>query len=372
MTIGEDTSRTRLLAHAQYRFDPVVRSARETLAKSTLAERVAWHAGERLHMRTPPASRVPDPVDLTGRHEGDTVPTYPYDADRAPSLFEPAGDVNPVLTAGDVTDFGHADCVADPFLLVADGRWHMFVEVYNHRRTPTAAIAHAESDDGYEWTYDRVVLETDEHLSYPYVFRWDGDYYMVPDRWAKERGPAGVTLYRAESFPHEWTPVADLVRPSTPLHDFSPFRWEDRWWALVGDGRDLYAYYSDDLEAPDWTPHAENPVVENRVRAGRPGGRPLVFEDRVLAFYQDCAARYGEKVRLYEISELTPTAFADEERHDSPAVEGTGGLGWNSGSMHQVDAWYDGEGWHCAVDGTLGLGYQVLGEHHWAVGIYRA
>jgi len=24
------------------------------------------------------------------------------------------------------------------------------------------------------------------------------------------------------------------------------------------------------------------------------------------------------------------------------------------------------------VDGNLGLGYQVLGEHHWAIGIYRA
>ncbi|MDS0277670.1 hypothetical protein NDI85_07685 [Halomicroarcula sp. S1AR25-4] len=371
--MASDSSRPRLLAHARSRVDPVLHSARRFLAQSTLLERAAWHTGERLHVRPPTGRRVPDPVDVAGRYDGPAVPTYPTEADRAPSLFQPAGDVNPVLTGADVTDFGRTDCVADPFLFVTEtGEWHMFFEVYTHNREPSAAIAHAESADGYEWTYDRVVLETDEHLSYPYVFRWDGDHYMIPDRWAKEHGPAGVTLYRADSFPHEWSPVADLVQPATPLHDFSVFRWEGRWWGLLGDGVDLYAYYSDALEAPDWTPHDRNPVVEGRARAARPGGRPLVFEDRVLAFYQDCADRYGEAVRLYEITDLTPTSYDDEERDDSPAVEGTGRLGWNSGAMHQVDPWFDGEGWHCAVDGNLGLGYQVLGEHHWAIGIYRA
>ncbi len=371
--MADDALPTRLLAHARYRTEPLVGRLRRAVGQSTLLERTVWHAGERLHMREPAGRHRPAPVGVSGRYDGATVPSFPTDADRGPAVFEPAGDINPVLTAADVTDFGRTDCVADPFLYVTEaGDWHMFFEVYTHNREPTAAIAHAESADGYDWAYDRVVLETDEHLSYPYVFRADGEYYMVPDRWAKERGPAGVTLYRAERFPHEWEPVADLVQPATPLHDFSPFRWEGRWWALLGDGTDLYAYYSDELEAPEWTPHKANPVVEGRPTAARPGGRPIVFDDRVLAFYQDCSHRYGERIHAYEIAELTPDSYVDAPRADSPVVNPTGGLGWNSGAMHQVDPWYDGEGWHCAVDGNLGLGYQVLGEHHWAIGIYRA
>ena len=363
---------SRLLAHARRRANPVVSGLRRVLASSTLVERFAWHSGERVHMRTPAGGQRPDPVDVRGRYDGETVPPSPAEAGDPPSVFEPVGSINPVLTAADVTDFGRTDCVADPFLFVTEaGEWHLFFEVYTHNREPSAAIAHAESDDGYDWTYDRIVLETDEHLSYPYVFRWKGDHYMVPDRWAKELGPAPVTLYRAESFPHEWTPVADLVTPETPLHDFSPFRWEGRWWGLLGDGTDLYAYYTDDLESPAWTPHESNPIVENRPKAARPGGRPLVFDDRVVAFYQDCANRYGEQVHAYEITELTPSTYADRPQSDSPVVAPPGGLGWNSGAMHQVDPWYDGEGWHCAVDGNLGLGYQVFGEHHWAIGIYR-
>ncbi|KAA9396690.1 hypothetical protein Har1130_17630 [Haloarcula sp. CBA1130] len=324
-------------------------------------------------MRQSNAVSFPSAADVAGLYDGDTVPEYPSTAERPPSRFVPSDHINPVLTAADVTDFGRTDCVADPFLFVTEaGDWHMFFEVYTHNRDPTAAIAHAESDDGYEWVYDRVVLETDEHLSYPYVFSWQGDHYMVPDRWAKEVGPAPVTLYRAAKFPHEWTPVADLVQPATPLHDFSPIRWNGRWWGLLGDGTDLYAYHSDTLESPDWTPHEGNPVVRNRPQAARPGGRPIVFDDHVLAFYQDCERRYGKRVRAFEITELSPTTYTDTERPHSPALEPPGGLGWNSGAMHQVDPWYDGDGWHCAVDGTLGLGHQVLGEHHWAIGIYRA
>ena len=371
--MSADSRSNRLLAHARYRTVPVARSLRQVLASSTLVERTAWHAGERLHMRTPAARTLPEPADVAARYGGEAVPSYPVDADEPPSEFEPVGGINPVLTAADVTDFGRTDCVADPFLFVTEaGRWHLFFEVYTHNRTPTAAIAHAESDDGYDWTYDQVVLETDEHLSYPYVFRWEGDHYMIPDRWAKELGPAPVTLYRAESFPESWTPVADLVEPETPRHDFSAFRWEGRWWGILGDGTDLYAYHSDDLESPAWTPHEGNPIARDRPTAARPGGRPLVFDDRILAFYQDCADRYGERIRAYEITELTPETYTDRERDDSPVVDPPGGLGWNTGAMHQVDPWFDGEGWHCAVDGNLGLGYQVVGEHHWAIGIYRA
>jgi len=370
--MSDDSPPHRLLAHARYRVDPIVGGLRNRLAKSPLAERVAWHVGEAVHMRAPQNSTRPTPADVDGLYDGETVPTYPVTAERAPRRFVPAGDVNPVLTAADVTDFGRTDCVADPFLFItSDGEWHMFFEIYTQNRDPSAVIGHARSADGYEWTYDRVVLETDEHLSYPYVFRWAGEYYMVPDRWAKEAGPAGVTLYRAASFPHEWEPVAELIDPATPIHDFSPFRWDDRWWALIGDGTDLYAYYSDDLEAADWTPHAENPVVADRPTAARPGGRPLVFDDHVLAFYQDCANRYGERIHAYEITTLTPDRYEDRQRADSPVVDPPGGLGWNSGAMHQVDPWFDGEGWHCAVDGNLGLGYQLMGEHHWAIGIYR-
>jgi hypothetical protein len=207
-----------------------------------------------------------------------------------------------VLTARDVTDVAGVDGVADPFLFpAADGGWHLFVEVFARDRDPTAAIGHATSPDGRDWTYQGLVVATDDHLSFPYVFRWDGEHYLLPDPWSKRDREATITLYRARSFPSTWEPVAALLTPDRSIHDMVVFRWGDRWWGLAGDRGDLYAYHSASLEADGWTPHEANPVVEGRLAAGRPAGRPIVRPDQVLAFFQDGVRRYGHRVRAFRI-----------------------------------------------------------------------
>ncbi|WP_188883829.1 glucosamine inositolphosphorylceramide transferase family protein [Halarchaeum grantii] len=353
-----------------------VRALRSRLGASPTLGNLAWRVGELLHhTRT---ERRPGRVDagsLDGLHGGPDVPTYPTAAPESDPLSPaPApGVVQPVLTVEDVTDVTGAHCVADPFLFCGDGEWHCFFEVYAHDREPTAVIAHATSEDGADWSYDRVVLATDDHLSYPYVFRWRGEQYMVPDAWSKDpANPAPVTLYRAREFPYGWERVAELIAPPAGLHDATLFRWEGRWWALLGDGRDVHAYHAATLDGA-WMAHDANPVVSGRPAGGRPGGRPVVRDDRVLAFYQDGTDHYGGAVCAYEITALTPDTYRDRPASETPVVSASGEtLGWRSGFAHQFDPWYDGEGWWCAVDGNPGLGWQATGDHHWAIGMFRA
>ncbi|MFC6835893.1 glucosamine inositolphosphorylceramide transferase family protein [Halomarina ordinaria] len=356
----------------------MTRPLRARLTGSETATRAAWTAGELLHRRLPAfAARA--------RGRGDDDAPRPFDPRRAtgpphavdpPTHPEPvAGVENPVLTAGDVTDFGRPGFVADPFLLPGEDRWHLFFEVFDRHRTPTAAIAHATSPDGLTWRYDGVVLATDDHIAFPYVFTHDGRYYMLPERWNRET-PAPVTLFEATDFPRGWEPCVDVVRPERFLSDCVVFPHEGRWWALAGsdDGRhDLLAYHSETLLAEEWTPHAANPVVEGRPRGARPGGRPLVFEDGVTLVVQDCRARYGHAVRAYDIERLSPAEYADRQRPDSPLVRPTDdALGWNSGAMHHLDAWPVGDRWLCAVDGNVGLGRRLVGADHWALGVSEA
>src|SRR5262245_46202668 len=98
---------------------------------------------------------------------------------------------NPVLTNTDVTDV-QAEFVADPFMLHADGRWYMFFEVLD-RETQLGVIALATSDDTVNWNYEQVVLAEPFHLSYPYVFEWQGERYMIPETL----GASAVCLYKA-------------------------------------------------------------------------------------------------------------------------------------------------------------------------------
>lgn len=277
---------------------------------------------------------------------------------------------NPVLTADDVTDFGDVDFVADPFLCPDGDRWHMFFEVFNGNRTPDAVIAHATSEDGFEWEYQGVVLETDKHLSFPYVFDWDGNKYMIP-----ETGGAGdglVELYEAAEFPTEWRRRAVPVAADHDSDDAIVFRRDGAWWLLVGDDSiaGTYLYRSDELLRDDWEPHPKNPVVVDRPTASRPAGRPIVTNDRVILFYQDCAEAYGKRVHAYEVRSLDRDSFADRRLPASPVFEGTGALlGWNSGRMHHIDPWYVDGRWFCAVDGNVNHS-SVFTNDHWSIGVH--
>jgi hypothetical protein len=50
---------------------------------------------------------------------------------------------NPIIRAQDVTDYGYLSFTADPFLFVSDETWHLFFEIQNGHREPTAVIGHA-------------------------------------------------------------------------------------------------------------------------------------------------------------------------------------------------------------------------------------
>jgi len=297
----------------------------------------------------------------------------PVDAPSVPIQPRPCKDSrNPILTGADVSDFGAADYVADPFLCPTADRWHLFFEVFNRRRTPTAAIGHSSSADGQKWTSGEIVLERGAHLSFPYVFEYDGEHYMLPDQ-QRDSDDARVTLFRATDFPKAWEPVSTIVSPPRRTSDHVVFKWNDRWWCFVGHepSGSLYCYHNDSLEADHWTPHAGNPVVSDRIEAARPGGRPLVTSEGILLFYQDCENGYGQCVRAGFVSELSPDSFVESLVQEDPVLAGNGLVGWSSGRMHHIDPWWTGDGFVCAADGDIALGRGTWASAQWSVGLYR-
>lgn len=251
--------------------------------------------------------------------------------------------VNPVLTARDVTDIT-ADFVADPFLIQENGNWYMFFEIFNSS-TDQGDIGLAVSTDGKNWEYDRVVLDESFHLSYPYVFQWEGDYYMIPE--SKEA--FSVSLYKAEQFPYAWKQVRTLFKGN--FSDPSLIHYKDHWWIFVAERNDiLRLFYSGSLEG-DWTEHPHSPVVLHNLRKARPSGRVIDLKDTLVRFTQDCEKAYGEKVNAFIITELTPETYKEEPWEGNPFLKGSG-KGWNAQEMHHVDLHRTGKKrWMASVDG---------------------
>jgi hypothetical protein len=91
-------------------------------------------------------------------------------------------------------------------------------------------IGVAESHDGgASWRYLGLALDEPWHLSYPFVFQWQGQAYMLPEGY----GSGALRLYRAVEFPLHWEFAAMLV--DRPLIDTSLVEWEGRWWMFTSD-----------------------------------------------------------------------------------------------------------------------------------------
>lgn len=260
-------------------------------------------------------------------------------------LSPPAGRFPPVLTAADVSDVP-TSFVADPFLLRENSEWFMFFEMMP-AETGRGEIGLAKSRDGFAWQYQMSVLREPFHLSYPHVFRSDGDYYMMPEAL----GQGAVVLYRAQDFPFDWRPVARLIEGT--FADPTPFEFEGRWWLFACPSPyqhdSLRLYYAESL-AKDWKEHPSSPIIEKNPKMARPGGRVVSFNGRLIRFAQDCTPYYGHRLRAFEITRLNPREYEEHECIESPVL--TPGDGWSSAGMHHADAHELAAGtWIAAVDG---------------------
>lgn len=263
-------------------------------------------------------------------------------------LHSAAGIDNPVLTQSDVSDVP-ASFLADPFMIRAGDAWHMFFEVKNIL-TRKGEIGLAQSRDGFDWRYSRIVLAEAFHLSYPYVFEWEGEYYMIPETLQANQ----IRLYKALRFPTEWRHVADLVEGQ--FADPSIFRFDGRWWIFACSRpfqHDvLRLYFADCLFGP-WVEHPSSPIIEGNPHIARPAGRVVPFAGGVIRYAQDCYPKYGTQVRAFEITELTPTSYHERECDENPVLR-PGESGWNGMGMHHIDAHLNSDGkWIACVDGRF-------------------
>jgi hypothetical protein len=270
----------------------------------------------------------------------------------SPTELSPlAGAKNPILTAQDVTDV-RADFVADPFMIRDNGIWYLFFELWN-LDSDRGEIGVASSANAIDWTYQKMIIAEPFHLSYPTVFKWENDYYLIPES-AEDNS---VRLYKATNFPTEWTYVKNLLT-GRDFIDPSIFYYGDRWWLFASnlDQDILRLYYADNLMG-DWVEHPQSPLIQDNKKISRPGGRVIVLPDKIIRYAQDCENVYGELVRAFEITELTPTTYREREVKDEPIVRASG-TGWNKIGMHTVDP-------HCLEDGTWiacvdGYRYQLV------------
>jgi hypothetical protein len=200
---------------------------------------------------------------------------------------------------------------ADPVLFERQGRTFLFVEQYEWRsRKGVIAVVEMLSDG--KFSNPRVVLERPYHVSYPFVFAWKDDVYMIPESAANRT----VELYRAVSFPHTWelihTPLRDLLAVDATVHIE-----DDKLWIFMNIARndvspndELYLFVADSPTA-EWRSHPANPIVSD-VRKARPAGGLFREEGALIRPAQNCVKTYGGSVVLNRVLLLNEKEYAEE------------------------------------------------------------
>jgi hypothetical protein len=199
---------------------------------------------------------------------------------------------------------------ADPFAVEYQGRYFIFFEelLYHTRKGRVAAIEVVEDAEPGE---AHVILEQPYHLSYPFVFDWEGALYMIPET-AQNRT---VEMYRCEAFPHRWR-LHKVLLDNVNAVDATLWRGEDRWWMFVNIAEpdvnntdELHLYWSRAPFGP-WAAHPGNPVISD-VRGARPAGPLFSRDGRLYRPSQDCSRSYGHSVLINHVQSLGEDSYRE-------------------------------------------------------------
>ena len=218
--------------------------------------------------------------------------------------------------------------LADPFLWQHQERTFCFVEDYSYRDRLGRISAFQVDKQGI--AEPQSVLTEPFHLSFPFLFEFDGTTYMCPECSASGQ----IRLYQSVEFPHKWEFVKSIMS-GVCAGDTMLFEKDGRWWLLTnidrtgqGDfGSELYLFSADSPLSESWMPHPANPLKidpEGGRNAGLLKERGRLFRAGQVQGFD----RYGVGIRIYEICALSPEVYRERlvgeiEPGFRPRLQGT-------------------------------------------------
>jgi len=178
---------------------------------------------------------------------------------------------------------------ADPFLFEHQGKTYLFAERMN-RWQLRGSIAVCKISQGGNVSRFKEVLIEPFHLSYPNVFEYQGEVFMIPESGSNR----DIRLYRAVHFPDKWKLEKVLIEGANFV-DTSFIRKPDGDESLLcsydWDARKSH-YFKLDMNQLTLTHLSDNPLLMDE----RCGGNAFVAGGKTYRVLQDCKSDYGSKI----------------------------------------------------------------------------
>jgi hypothetical protein len=194
------------------------------------------------------------------------------------------------------------------------GKYFLFFEEVLYQKVERGHIAVAEINEKGFLSSPVTILKEPFHLSYPFVFRYEGKYYMIPE----SEESTTIRLYESVSFPFEWSFKMNLMENVRAVDTTLLFKDGKIWmFTNIRDiegasySEELFLYSADTLFTTDWKAHPGNPIVSD-ARSSRPAGGIFMFNNRYYRPSQDCSIRYGYATVFNEITRLDDQVYEEK------------------------------------------------------------
>ena len=202
---------------------------------------------------------------------------------------------------------------ADPFIIKKNEDYFVFIEevIYEQQK---GHISYFKIDKNGNYNLPEKIIENEYHMSYPFVFEFEENYYMVPETSENK----SIDLYKCKKFPDQWEFEKTLIKNINAV-DSTLLRKDNKWWLFtsiqfmessVNDS--LSIFYSDDLYSDEWIPVSKNPIVSD-VRKSRSAGKIFELNGEYYRPAQDCAGGYGKGIIFNKIITLNESEYHEEE-----------------------------------------------------------
>lgn len=190
---------------------------------------------------------------------------------------------------------------ADPFLVEHKSSVYLFYERFD-RKKGIGEIAVSTVNDDLTTSNEVCVLSRPYHLSFPYVFEYKNQYYMIPETGTNQ----AIEVYKSLEFPYEWelhkTILTNVKAVDTIVLD------------IYDSGLTLHTSMadSDACSVENWLIWLDsdfNYIKKKKVKksseyGNRNAGKPLAKNQNLFRLGQDCRnGEYGTGLVAYLIKE---------------------------------------------------------------------
>lgn len=187
---------------------------------------------------------------------------------------------------------------ADPFLFENGDDIYVFAELYDYRLCRGVIGYYQINAVNPKW---KPVIQEDYHLSYPHIFRKNGEIYILPEANASN----SLYLYKAVHFPDQWEKQEPVIK-NLKLVDTTLFQVDGTWFALsykLGNPNTLVLINTDSFQVKE--------IYKDYDGIRRPAG--LMDGMHGIRVAQNCIEDYGKGIIVYKFQLDQNTDYSEHE-----------------------------------------------------------